>query len=223
MKRIDHRYEAVQEAVRTKKPPTDPLMHALYLRLIDRPCDAAVARAYDVYVHEFKREVLEAFLLVDATVDEIQSILRVQPDVTKAYSHLFFDTTTFVDELDRMDYTYEYDTSSFGKELKRYAVDMGKECLKIRISRGAYTSPSTVVQDGIRSTAYVMAQLVKINPPDSTLANSALRWATVGLKAAEANPEKDTSTVEDLRMALTTREEAVNQTTSGIAPDEIIH
>lgn len=226
MKSVDHRYREVVECVARETKPDDVLMYALYVHLmggVHECVNAAVVRAHDIYTHEFKREVLESFLLVDASPEEIQSIIRVSPEVTQAYAHLFFDTTTFVDELDRMDYAYEYNNSEFGKELKHYAVDMGKECLKIRLSRGAYAAPPTTVQDGIRATAFIMAQLVRVNPPDSSLANSALRWAQVGLKAADTPQDKDNASVEDLKMALVTREDAVDQKSSGIEPDEILH
>lgn len=225
---VDHRYQLVLESVKSKTAPTDDLLaRALYQHLVDADMAKApfeVLRAHDIYSHEFKREMMEACLLVGVTADEIEELLKVPEAVTRAYAHLYFDTSVFADDLDLVDYAYEYKGSKFGAELKRYAVDLGKECLKIRVSRGNYVAPPAIVQDGIRTTAYIMAQLVKVNQADSSMANAALRWAQVGLKAAENVTERiDVDGQDNFRMALETKEESVDAQTSGIAPEEILH
>lgn len=220
------RYLEVKAAVDAKEAcPVGKLEQALYLLLQGNGTDELVARAYDVYTHEFKREVLESFLLVGTTPAEICAIIRVPEAVSEAYSYLFFDASIFTDDLDVINYAYTYRTSKFGRELKRFAVDLGRECLKIRISRGAYNINAGVTQQGIRSTAFLMSQLVRVNQVDSGLANAALRWAQVGLRATEegeGNKEAD-AVLEQLRMALETREETTNLEQSGIPPEDILH
>jgi hypothetical protein len=204
--------------------PSDKLEQALYLLLRENASNELVERAYDIYTHEFKREVLESFLLVGTTPEEINAIVRVPEAVTEVYAHLFFDTSIFADDLDIINYAYTYKHSKFGRELKRFAVDLGRECLKIRISRGAYNINTTVTQQGIRSTAFLMSQLVRVNKVDSGLANAALRWAQVGLRATEEKDSKEGDAVlEQFRMALETREETTSADQSGISPEDILH
>jgi len=147
----------------------------------------------------------------------------VPTEVSDAYSYFFFDADAFEDELDIISYAHEYKGSDFGAELKTYGVDLGKECLKVRLGRGTYNVHSIYVQDNIRSTAYMMAQLVRINRGDSSLANAALRWAQVGLRASEKD-ESDTDTgVEQLRIALESKDETTNEEKSGIERGKILH
>jgi hypothetical protein len=163
-------------------------------------------------------------LLAGCTADEVLDVLRVPAAVTESYSYLFFDTTVFADELDLRDYAYTYAGSEYGADLKRYTVDLGKECLKVRLSHGNYSVSPMIVQDGIRSTAYMMAQLVKVNQADSSLANAALRWAQVGLKAADPEDNKsEDDAFSKIKFALESREDSVNEQTSGISPDQILH
>lgn len=221
----NHRYLGVKAAIDAKEAcPAGKLEQALYLLLQGNECDGLVERAYDVYTHEFKREVLESFLLVGTTPAEVFSIIRVPEAVTETYSYLFFDTSVFTDDLDVINYAYAYRASKFGRELKRFAVDLGRECLKIRISRGAYNISANVTQQGIRSTAFLMSQLVRVNQVDSGLANAALRWAQVGLRATEEGENKEADAVlEQLKMALETHEETTNLEQSGIPPEDILH
>jgi hypothetical protein len=219
------RYDAVVAAVSSKKAcPPGKHEADLYDLLLKKSHSKEIERAHGIFTREYKREVLEAFLLSNASAEEIYSILGVSIKVTEIYAYLFFDTTVFSDELERIDYAYEYTKSSFGTELKRAAIDLGKECLKVRFSKGDYSVSPTVVQNNIRSTAYMMASLVRTNHLDSALANAALRWAQVGLKAVEEDIGADElGALEQLKITLETREEATNETQSGIAASEIFH
>lgn len=221
----NQRYLDVKAAVDNKGAcPAGKLEQALYLLLQGNATDELVERAHDIYTHEFKREVLEAFLLVGTTAAEIRDIIRVAEAVTETYSYLFFDISVFADDLDIINYAYTYRASKFGRELKRFAIDLGRECLKIRVARGGYNIDANITQQGIRSTAFLMSQLVRVNQVDSGLANAALRWAQVGLRATNESESKDAdAALAQLKMALETREETTNATQSGIPPEDILH
>ena len=183
-----------------------------------------VTSAYDIYTSPFKREVIESFLLVGATPAEVDDILKVPESITEVYSHLFFDPETFENELDRISYAYTYVVDEYGRDLKRFAVDLGKEALKIRMSRGTYSIPAADVQDGIRSTAYLMGQMVRVNPMDSRAAQASLKWAQLGLRAAaEEDLTQDMGGIDKVRFALREKDETTNAEKSGIEHDKIIH
>ncbi len=183
-----------------------------------------VTSAYDIYSSAFKREVMESFLLVGATPTEVQDILKVPESITETYGHLFFDPDVFENELDRIDYAYTYSKNEFGRTLKMFAVDLGKEALKIKMSRGTYAVSPNDVQDGIRSTAYLMGQMVRVNPMDSRIARESLRWAQLGLRAAaEEDVDRDSGGIDKVKFALEERDETTDAEKSGIEPDEILH
>jgi len=225
----NHRHVAVKQAVKDKKAPTNPLENALYRHLNgDRTTvlDEAVLYAHDAYSHTYKREVLESFLLVEASPAEIQSVTKVPVAVVEAYAHLFFDPSAFCDELDRIEYAYTYTKNDYGADLKRKAVDYGKEFLKVRLSRSSSDiAPSAVmVQNEIRATAYMLSACAKTSAIDSDVSKEARAWAQLALKASE-NQEEELAVagVEEIMIALEVKDETTNVEKSGLRPEDIIH
>ena len=222
-RKLDSRYLETVAAVATGTEPNGDLEKELFKVLQGKKATPEVERSLDIYEHQFKREVMEAFLLSDADPSEIEMVLKVPTSVTETYARLFFDPSAFEDELDRLDYAYEYASNEFGREIKRYAVELGKECLKIRMGRGSYAVGNLEVQGGVRSTAYLMAQQVKANPIDSALAREALRWAQVALRAAPETEEQEATSAESLVLALETKDHTTNAVKSQIPKEEILH
>jgi hypothetical protein len=222
----NHRYLAVQKAVKDNVEPTHPMERELYQLSLGNGASAAVAKANDIYTHAYKREVMESFLLVGASADEIEITVKIAQNVTAAYAHLFFDPDVFEDELDRIEYAYTYTRTEFGTELKKMGVDLGKECLKIRLARGASAvSPSSkMVQSEIRATAYMLAARAKTNPINSDIAKEARSWAQLALKASENNEDEVVAAgVEEITMALDAKDETTNEEKSGLKIEDIIH
>jgi len=216
----------VQNAVKNNLEPTHSLERELYHLLQGETVGPAVTKAYDLYTHTYKREVIESFLLVQVSATEIESIVKIDATATGAYAHLFFDPNVFEDELDRIEYAYTYNRNDYGTELKRMAVDLGKESLKIRISRGAASTAPTakMVQSEIRATAYMLAARAKTNPIDSDISREARAWAQLALKASEHDEEETVAAgVEEITMALDAKDETTNDEKSGLKAEDIIH
>lgn len=219
-----HRYKKIVDAVRRDNQPADALEFELWKLLKNQDASVEVKRAFDIYQHLYKREVIEAFLLVEASFEEIHQVLRVPAEVTKTYASLFFDTTVFEDELDRIDYAHTYKGDAFGKSLKKFAVDLGKESLKIKMSRGRYTVKPSEVQNEILSTCFVMGQMVKMNPTDSDISRESLKWAQLGLKASvDSEVDEDTSNIDKIKFELDSKDETVDIEKAGVNPEDIIH
>jgi hypothetical protein len=219
----DHRYLAVQEGVASGTKPGGRIDAALFDLLSGKRAPEAVERAYDIYQQDYKREVMESFLLVEAASDEVEHVLKVPATVTEAYAYLFFDPEVFEDELDRLNYAHTYERNEFGSQLKKFSVDLGKESLMVRMSRGSYNVAAANVQDSIRSTAFLMAQLAKINPAKSATAKEALRWAQLALKASSEEETQDQGNVDRVVMELETKDETTDATESGIDENDILH
>lgn len=227
-KRPDHIRCAVLEAIERKvKPATlagaERDLYAILSGKVTAKTSASVIRAHEIFSREFKRETLEALLLAGAGASEVEDVLRVPEDVTEVYRKLFFDTSVFEDELDIIDYAKSIPPDTFGGELKQFGVDLGKECLKVRLACGKYTVEPGIVLAGVRSTAYMMTQLAKINRADSSMANAALRWAQVSLRAVPEEEKAEQAGIEKLQLALETRDETTDAEKSGIPKDEILH
>jgi len=223
-KNPDHRLCSVIAAHRAAKKPSGSVEKELYALLSNNTAQPDATSAYDIHSHPYKREVIESFLLVGSTPAEIEDILKVSESITEIYAYLFFDPDVFENELDRISYAYTYTKDPFGYELKKFAVDLGKESLKIRMSRGTYAIPATDVQDGIRSTAYLMGQMVRVNPMDSRAAQASLKWAQLGLRAAaEEDAERDLGGIDKVKFELQEKDETTNAKKSGIEQDEILH
>lgn len=216
----------MQSAVKNGTEPVHPLERELYHLLQGGCAGPAVTKAYDLYTHTYKREVIESFLLVQVPMNEIEAIVKIDTASTAAYAHLFFDPDVFEDELDRIEYAYTYTRNDYGIELKKMAVDLGKESLKIRISRGAASAAPTakMVQSEIRATAYMLAARAKTNPIDSDISREARAWAQLALKASEHDEEEAVAAgVEEITMALDTKDETTNEEKSGLRAEDIIH
>lgn len=220
----EHRLRLIEAAYKTGKKPTGIVEMEFFNLLSNKTSTPDMVSAYDIHSHSFKREVMESFLLVDSTASEVYEVLKVPESVTETYAHIFFDPDVFENELDRISYAYTYDLDEFGRDLKKFAVDLGKEALKIRMSRGSYSIPAVEVQDGIRSTAYLMGQMVRVNPMDSRAAQASLKWAQLGLRAAaEEDLSQDMGGIDKVRFALKEKDETTSEKKSGIEQDKIIH
>lgn len=219
----DHRYLTVKESVTSGTAPGGRIESALFDMLSGKEAPEEVERAYDIHNQDYKREVMESFLLVEAGSDEIEQILKVPAVVTEVYAYLFFDPEVFEDELDRLNYAHTYDRTEFGSKLKEFAIDLGKQSLMVRMSRGSYAVPAANVQDSIRSTAFLMAQLAKVNPAKSATAKEALRWAQLALKASAEEEDNVQGNVDRVVMELETTDETTDAAESGIDEKEILH
>jgi len=197
---------------------------------------SAIVEAARIRVKEIEAEALREAEKTRREADNyvIESLSRLEMQLERslnqarngilALKNIALTPEVFEDELDKLDYSHTYDEDVYGKSLKQFAVDLGKESLKIKMSRGTYNINSAEVQDGIRSTAYLMGQMVRVNHMDSQIAREALRWAQLGLRAAtEGDTKQDKADIDKMLFELEARDETVNADNSGIEQDEIIH
>lgn len=192
----------------------------MYDALHGKKCPEAVSKALDIFEHEYKRETLEATLLCGMTEKEIEQLLRVPAQVVQTYKTLFFDTSVFETRLDIIDYAHTYSDSKFGSELKQFAVDLGKECLQVRLAdNSTYDIPTQKIVESIRKIAFLSVNMVRASRINPELANFAQRWANLGLKAADVKVAESNNALETLRLALAT----VPHEQPDIDPEQIMH
>jgi len=229
VKELNHRYEQVVVARSVDEPTKlDDMCACLYniLRGItnaETAVAAAVQRAYESYTKAYKREAMEALLLSGATPQEIYSCVKVDPETTRAYSHLFFDTLTFDDELDKVHYAYNYSLTEYGKELKKYAISAGKTGLMIKLSRGECDAKSDEIERNIRTTAYMLAKEAVRNPLDSAKTKEAYRWASLGLNAVQKDVRDQDNIFDNIRLELEKIDDTKTDQASDIPVEEFLH
>lgn len=158
--------QAYQEVVRGNQAATDTQQYAM-----------------DIYEDDYKREVLEAFFLANATDADIQTILRIPSAVVKEYKAIFWDSSVFRDELDIETYAHSYTHSDYGKSIKISAVTLGLPYLRYRFSRGKHSEIS--LMDALQNmieTSFVLSQATRLNPLDSDASREARQWMAMVVK-----------------------------------------
>lgn len=190
-----HRFERIYTRLRqTGTYQTDDPLEEALVRLLLGETDVPeeVMRAYATYLDDYKREVVEAFLLAEAQPRDLHDIFRIQHDVIEVYQHLFFDTSVFHDRLDAEAYARNYPEDhddGYGRELKINAIQLGLEYLKASFGRGNYeVSPTKAVRELV-SQAYVTTKLASKYKIDSPKAKEARKWASTMVKSIESLPD----------------------------------
>lgn len=189
-----------------------------------------VVYANEIYEDPYKSEVLEAFLLAEATPEQIEKALRVPVRVTEAYKTLFFDRSVFRDELDAEAYAQSYpDTTKeqkWGGDLKRSALVLGVDYLVYRFGRKTDDLDIAGALKTMIQNAFMLSKATKLNPLNSDSAREARQWMTTGIKAMEAyvKVKPATENTDDaFSIALENIERATNEAKSGINKADIVH
>lgn len=186
-----HRYYRIYNRLRqTGSCATDDPVEEAVVRLLlgDLGVPEEVLRACSTYWDSYKREVVEAFLLAEATAKDLYSVFRIEESVTEVYAKIFFDMSVFHDRLDIESYARDYTEDDFGHDIKVSAVEDGLEYLKARFGRAHYTvSPLQAVREAI-SQSYVNTKVAQKFELDSAKSKEARKWASVMVKGIESLP-----------------------------------
>ena len=190
--------------------------------------DEAVSYAYSIYVDDFKREVLEAFILAGGSDEVVFDVLKIPTKVTAIYRPLFFDTSIFKDELDRENYaqTYPKKPTSWGHDLKTCALTLGLDYMRYRFSRGPITIDITGALNEMIATANFLSKAARINPMDSNANKQALSWMAAAVKAMEAYVKVKPATEvkkDEFELVLKSIDESEQDDEPKITPDELVH
>lgn len=178
----DHVYQLALRNVRTtgKASSPDPLTHALERILLgEEDAPREVAYAYRLFVDDYQREVVEAFLLAGANEDDLREIFDIPVEVTRTYRALFFDLGVFLNRLDVESYVRFYPEdrgNGWGKIVKTDALDQGLEYLRVSFGRDRVSvDPQKVVDDAMRQS-YLFMKVATKHPLDSPKAKEARQW-----------------------------------------------
>ena len=174
------RVAAAQKAVTSGKE--DPLVRALEQALCGKwgEVPAEVTYAYRLYSSDYRRTVMEAFLLAGDSGETLATVLEIPQKVVEVYRYLFVDMSVFWDRLDIKVFVYEYPEEPLGgwaKHLITGAHEHGLEFMKASFADGAYAVDHAVAIREAIVQSYVNMKLGSRHGGNLQKAKDARAWA----------------------------------------------
>jgi hypothetical protein len=211
-----HVYRALQS--KTRQPQTD-LERSLFVLLHGGPAltaltphrpwaagtllDPSMKYPYEVFKNDATRGVIEAFLIASEEDNVVGTALDMPAEEVNAYRQLFFDTTTFVTDLDLMVYMQNIPEDSPVKPLYKIAFHQGIGALRWQFCRNkGEIQPADVVRT-VMTDSYFRSLEHRGQPITSKAAKEAGRMASTALVAARVllqDHETGNDDIESLRM-----------------------
>lgn len=220
----DQCYRAVVEAT---EPPEHVYERGLWNALRSEPVkDPNVSWALEIFSTPFEREIFQAWLLARATEDDIEKWLRVPPEVTRVYTHLFFNVDIFRDELDLLSWVQEFEEerrgSAYGVKLLRDAVQSGMEKLCWIFGRNDYVVDPDRVKQRAMTDLYLRSLAGRGHGVTSREAAAALAHSNAALKAAQLVEQTSAPDAQAFLLKLRYRE-MTEPVTKTAETNEILH
>lgn len=221
------RYEEVIDAVDKKVPPPGGTELALYeLVLNSNVTDDSVKYAYELFLNEEHRAVLDAFLLADTASDVVSRVLTIPAEVLRAYSYLFFDASLFRNRLEKISYASDYEGTAYAKELLRTGVMVGSDYLVWTYGGKEEVDARRVVRHTMVDS-FFRGMSHKGNSLTSNVTREAQKWWATAIKNAEIleriDPRATKQAYEELRIALEGVDETTATEKSPVPVEEILH
>jgi hypothetical protein len=225
----DHLFDAlVEEVTKTSAAPTDdPIRNAVGTILLgENTAPEEVLYAFSIYQHNYKREVLEAFLITGADAEHVHSVLAIPAEVVDVYLAIFFDRAAFRDRLDLESYIREYPTDhddGYGAGLKEDALEHGIHWISAKFGRDHYQVPSAAALKETINQAYILSKEASRVPMDSVTSKEARQWSGTMLACVRTYPEiadAEAGAREALRFELIMVKQKTGRET--ISPEDIV-
>ncbi len=207
-RRPDQRYLTIKD--KAEVPPEHNLERALWDILHGEGSDPAVSYALEIYSNECEREVMQAWLLARADNAQIEAGLRIPPEVTDAFRHLFFDVGLFRDELDLLGWVQAYEReqqgSGHGPQLFKMAITGGVDALAWLFSRGDFSIDPDKVTKQVMTDTFFRGQANRGHGLASKEAAAAHAFYQTAFKAAAPLTKSGAGDKEDLKIKLLHKE-----------------
>lgn len=189
--RPDERYWELRNAA---VAPEHPHERAMWELLKADGVDQIAAYALDIYLDDFEREVFQAWHMARASEEQITQHLRIPPEVTQLYRHVFFDMHLFRDELSVLRWVREYEDTTrgtaYGAELLRVANMGGVDALLWLFGRGEHVVESDKVMQQVMTDAYYRGRANRGHSVGSKEAAAAHGFMKTAFSAAQTLAKK---------------------------------
>ena len=158
----------------------------------DKAVPVEVAYAVGIWLSDYKRTVLDAFLLAGASVEEIYNALEIPLNVTRLYMRYFFDRTAFRDRLDLENYVRvrieNAESDAFACMVLRAALDSGKIYLLAKFGRDKYAVPMKHALEDVFQNMYCKHAELKGAGPTQDGSKEQRSFVRALLQTADAMP-----------------------------------
>lgn len=229
MKDPHHRVIDAHKAIEKASKPKDAKIADLVLAFTkDKKAKPELIYAVDLFVDAYQRTVMDALVLGHATTEEIQEATGIPLNVIAAYQTYIFDSDVFRNELDRISWVRGLSKHVSADELKllQAALTVGAKYLIWLITgRGSFT-PVDVIRHSMNDAMF-RGMAHRSAPINSDIAKEALLWIRTAERLAKTlqalDPQDIAEAEKQLRIALMYDETTVNEETSGITPENILH
>lgn len=141
--------------------------------------------ALQIFLNKNKRVIVNSFLLVDATNEEIVEWLGIENDVIECYTKFFFVKEVITSKLDALAYINSIQDED-EREKYKYATSFGKDFVKWRVCGDAV--PLINVKEELRqlfTLAKFNAQVASMNPITGEPSKEALKWFNQATKITD--------------------------------------
>ena len=224
-----HRLIAAQKALSKGEKPRDPKIADIILAFTkSKNAKPELVYAIAKFLDPYQRAVMDALCLGRATIEDIHEATEIPLKAAAAYQDYIFDQSVFDDGLDRITWVRGLQQHLEPDELQllQAAITVGVRYLTwLLTGRGKFT-PSEVLRHSMndamfRGLAHRNAQV------NSDVAKEAHQWIRTAERLAKTlhaiDPQDEEEAAKQLRIALTYDDTTVNEETSGIMPDQIVH
>jgi len=203
-------------------------MAALYAIYDNAPCSSDLVQyAFDLHEEEEHRAILDAFLLTRCPLSELKGLFDIDLDVIETYMFLFMDTSVFRNKLEVISYAARYDSSAYGKELVKTAVQVGPDYLHWAYGKPRATIDAREIINRTMIDSYMRGMAHKGNGLTTGVTKEAHKWWATAIKNAELteriNPSTAKQAVEELQIALGQRDETVGPDDFAVPLADILH
>lgn len=221
-KDLAHRYKAV---LTQQVAPTHLLEKALFDVHHQVGSHDGVTYALDIYLNDYEREIMQAWIVSGADDALINQILSIPVEVTQVYRYLFCDMGVFRDRLDLMSWVQGYrdaaNTTAQGDTLLRTAVMQGPKALAWIYGRGmTEVDPAEVLKNAM-SDAYFRGSNNRDHKVSSKEAQITHSYMETASKIAMVLDKKRPSDTAALALKLKHRDLTTPVTAN--AEEEVLH
>lgn len=227
----DWRWTRVQAAVRDGITPEDPFLRDVYSVVKGTYQDKEIHEALYLYHVPYERDVIIAFFLSGATLDQIRYGLGISVDVLRPFATLFIDMKTFRNKIEWRLYAKYYADNccipdvkkqlevglSHGPHILMHHWTMGSDVLEI---------PEREILSRWTMTAYSKAMIARDASINSAAAKEAFKWGAMAVKSVMElrNMRTEASDTNlDAVLAIKKRRDVLEPKELGISIADIAH
>ncbi len=232
MRRLpEHRYISIAIAIQKKISfeSDNPLELCLYTLLLNNKTDLEyVEDAYEIFIHQNDRHILNALIIAKATKEYIASTLSMNLHLIEAYQYLFFDKTVFRHDFDIKNYI---NTLQLNTDLKNYylvSCEKGFKALAntFKIGERDAVDPKEVLNE-LLNDQLDRAKAHRGLSITSAIAKEAYKWSQLAANTANTmlkdKQSNNINSITELMLSLKTIDHTTSVESAKIDPSTIYH